>query len=445
MKKLLFIISAVICICSNTLLSGEAPLDDDKIIHLMKENQVPGVSLTLIDNGEIVFSKGYGKTSGVLGKPVDNETLFQMASISKPVVAAVALQLVDRGILSLETPVISYLKTPYLEKDDRTSSITLHELLNHTAGLSNNLFPKDKRLVNNPGEKFLYSGIGYDYLTEVIKQATGKTLQENAEKLFFETVGMNNSSFKMPYMMTGNEAPPSMPVMYHIIVSIVPLLLIILILTIFLSIWRRILKKQKVMQRYFFLVLFVSILLELIIVALLLVKLVLIVSIVVALFFIIYMILTRLIKKQKISFLITILIFTIVAFIPVQLPFDITPPGESAAYSLVSNSAELGKFVQCLVDDSNNESWKNILKKDVVINSTDSWGLGIGLCEYEGRSIAWHTGINTGATSLFVVDLTNKKAVICITNGNNGIEVGSKIVSEYMGIDKKWDVNIESD
>ena len=452
MKRLLFFIFVIVIVSSRTGLGcqtyGNSPIDDSTVLGLMKDNQIPGLSLTLIENGKIVFSKGYGKTRGVFGRAVDSETLFQVASISKPVAAAVALQLVEKGVLSLDAPVleapvvVSYLPKPYLESSEKTDSITLHQILNHTSGLSNNLFPKDKRLVNNPGEKFLYSGIGFDYLTEVIRLSTGKTLQAEALELLFDKAGMKNSSFKMPFMMKGNVAPPSMPVMYHIVVFLVPFLLLVLVFTLLLAVCGRILKKQKIVQRYFWAVLIAAVAAELIIVAVLLVKLVPIVLISAVLFVAVFLVLTKVVKKQKFAFLATIFIWIILALIPVQLPFDITPPGESAAYSLVSNSAELGKFVQCMLDDSQTGGWKTMLKKDLMIKPSEYWGLGIGLCEYEGKTFAWHTGINTGATSLFVVDLENKKAVVCVTNGNNGIKAASELVAEYLGVDKNWDVGM---
>src|SRR6185295_2724162 len=99
------------------------------------------------------------------GRPVDPRTIFEAASISKPIVALGALDLVRRGALSLDTPLDAYLPEPYLPVDRRASTITARMVLGHTTGFPN-WRPRGEplALLRDPGTRFGYSGEGYVYL-----------------------------------------------------------------------------------------------------------------------------------------------------------------------------------------------------------------------------------------------------------------------------------------
>ena len=87
---------------------------------LLKESDVPGLSIALVRNGKLVWSKAFGIANTDTKKPVTNETVFEAASLSKPVFAYAVLKLVDEGKLNLDTPLNKYLGNNYdVVNDDR--------------------------------------------------------------------------------------------------------------------------------------------------------------------------------------------------------------------------------------------------------------------------------------------------------------------------------------
>ena len=104
---------------------------------------VPGVSVAVLEGGRIAWTKGYGVKDVDTGEPVTPQTLFQAASISKPVAATAALRLVEEGLLDLDAPVNDYLKRWKIPDNEftREHPVTLKHLLTHTGGLTVHGFP----------------------------------------------------------------------------------------------------------------------------------------------------------------------------------------------------------------------------------------------------------------------------------------------------------------
>jgi CubicO group peptidase (beta-lactamase class C family) len=112
------------------------PIVAMNILNRMKYYNVPGVSVAVIDDGKIDWAKGYGVKESSGNDPVTSETLFQAASISKPVTALGTLRLVDQGILDLDSPINDKLvswKVPENELSEK-EKVTLRRLLTHSAG-----------------------------------------------------------------------------------------------------------------------------------------------------------------------------------------------------------------------------------------------------------------------------------------------------------------------
>ncbi|MCP3975888.1 MAG: beta-lactamase family protein, partial [bacterium] len=85
----------------------------------MSEQNIPGASIALIREGQIVWTEGFGVVNAITRQPVTSETLFEVASNSKVVTAYVALRLVDQGKLSLDEPLNAYLPEPWLPPEYR--------------------------------------------------------------------------------------------------------------------------------------------------------------------------------------------------------------------------------------------------------------------------------------------------------------------------------------
>src|SRR5262245_18570303 len=107
---------------------------DREIAARMCTYHVPRLSVAVVDGGKVAWARSYGKTAAEYGRPVDAETLFQAASISKHVAALVALKLVDEGKLSLDEDVNRKLRSWKVPENEftRTEKVTLRRLLNHS-------------------------------------------------------------------------------------------------------------------------------------------------------------------------------------------------------------------------------------------------------------------------------------------------------------------------
>jgi CubicO group peptidase (beta-lactamase class C family) len=159
----------------------------------MEKERIPGSAMAMVYEGKVAWSEGFGKRSSWTNKSVSPETLFELASNSKMVTAYLALRLVDRGMLSLDEALDTYLTEPWLPSAEYRNVISLRHVLSHSSGLGHNGMNKD--LLFPPGEAYSYSNLGYLYLQAVIEELSGLTLEEAAREMVFEPLGMSSSSF----------------------------------------------------------------------------------------------------------------------------------------------------------------------------------------------------------------------------------------------------------
>jgi CubicO group peptidase (beta-lactamase class C family) len=189
----------------------------------MQHYGVPGVAIAVVEDFEIAWAKGYGVVDAEAGEPVTGETLFQAASISKPMTAVVALHLVEQGVLYLEEDVNVKLRSWKVPENEftREQKVTIRRILNHTAGTTVSGFrgyavdepvptiiqvldgeePSNSdsvRVDKVPGESFRYSGGGTTILQLLIEDVTGRALSDLADELVFEPLGMEHSTFEKP-------------------------------------------------------------------------------------------------------------------------------------------------------------------------------------------------------------------------------------------------------
>jgi CubicO group peptidase (beta-lactamase class C family) len=206
--------------------SSEAPLQIN-LEKLMEVYKVPGLSIAVIGNYQIVWTKAYGVTDVGWNNPVTTKTLFQAGSISKPVAAAGALSLVEKGKLSLDEDVNLKLKTWKLPENEftKTQKVTLRRLMSHTAGLTIHGFPgydvdvplptlvqifNGEKPANTapirvdivPGTLERYSGGGVTIEQQLMVDVTGKTFPEFMRETVLEKIGMKDSSYNQPLLAT---------------------------------------------------------------------------------------------------------------------------------------------------------------------------------------------------------------------------------------------------
>ncbi|RKE90109.1 serine hydrolase domain-containing protein [Epilithonimonas arachidiradicis] len=137
---------------------------------------VHGMSIAVINNGKIVYCKGYGFSNVAQSERVDNRTFFEAASLSKPVFASFVLTLANENKIDLNKPLYEYLP-PTNMIDERYKKINAAMVLSHTTGLPNWSESDTINFLYNPGEKFSYSGEAYTYLAKVIAKQNNLTLE----------------------------------------------------------------------------------------------------------------------------------------------------------------------------------------------------------------------------------------------------------------------------
>lgn len=167
-----------------------------RVPELMKLATVPGLSLALIEDGQTRWLHGFGVKDAKTAQPVDEDTIFSAASLSKPVFAYAVLKLVDQGKLGLDVPLTKYLPKRYIEGDARLDAITARIVLSHRTGFRN--WRGDGHALKiffPPGERFSYSGEGIVYLQRVVEQLTAEPLDEAMRELVFTPLGMSSSSY----------------------------------------------------------------------------------------------------------------------------------------------------------------------------------------------------------------------------------------------------------
>jgi CubicO group peptidase (beta-lactamase class C family) len=185
---------------------------DPAIEQVVKDEKIPGLAVGIVQGGRLVYSRGFGVMKLGEPNPVTPETLFHMASITKPFVATAIMQLVEQGKVDLDAPVTKYL--PYFRlKDPWYKSITVRHMLTHTSGMpdvDDYLWNKpeyddgaleryvrslaDKKLRFDPGTKFAYSNMAYEVLGDLVAKVAGVSVEDYVDEHILKPLGMTSST-----------------------------------------------------------------------------------------------------------------------------------------------------------------------------------------------------------------------------------------------------------
>lgn len=169
------------------------PDDIDRFIHAyMEYYTIPGMSLALIKDGEVAYHRGYGLQDATGDERVEDTTLFEAASMTKPVFTYAVARLVERGVLDWDTPLHTYLPYEDIAHDERYKLITARLVVSHRTGFPNWRSGK-LEILFTPGTEYGYSGEGFEYLGKVVAHLTGKTLVEVVQDEVLTPLGMINA------------------------------------------------------------------------------------------------------------------------------------------------------------------------------------------------------------------------------------------------------------
>jgi CubicO group peptidase (beta-lactamase class C family) len=205
------LLTAVALLCAPAdaaLLSGAVAAIPEAVEDAIRSGETPGAVVLLVQDGEIVLRRAFGqRRPGPHPDPMTIDTVFDLASLTKPVATATAvMQLVESGRVGLDDPAGRYWKEFAAGGKER---ITIRQLLTHYSGLRPGLPPKPawsgyrggiERIVRDsprqpPGSVFTYSDLNFVVLAEVVRRVAGEPIDVYARRHIFEPLGMRDTGF----------------------------------------------------------------------------------------------------------------------------------------------------------------------------------------------------------------------------------------------------------
>ncbi|MCH7729640.1 MAG: beta-lactamase family protein, partial [Planctomycetes bacterium] len=199
---------------------------DELMRNFLRENEIPGAALAVAKDGRLMYSRGFGYADVEKKQRVEPDSLFRIASISKPITAIAIMRLVDEGRLKLDDRVFDLLSyKPHLpngsEIDPRLKKITIRHLLQHTAGWDRDVsidpmfhsteiahslgvptpakpddiirFMMGWELDFDPGTRYAYSNFGYCLLGRVIEKITKEDYEEHVRNTVLAPIGVHST------------------------------------------------------------------------------------------------------------------------------------------------------------------------------------------------------------------------------------------------------------
>lgn len=190
---------------------------DNVVESIMQRTGIPGAAVAVVYNDEVIYTKGFGVREAGKPEPIDTDTVFQLASVSKPIASTVIATLVGKKRFDWDDPIRTFnpefaLSDPYV-----TSNATFADMLSHRSGLATGAgdlledlgFDRDtilSRLVQQPLKPFRstyqYSNFGYTEGGEAAAKAAGMEWEELADTALFKPLGMTRSSYRRSDLLT---------------------------------------------------------------------------------------------------------------------------------------------------------------------------------------------------------------------------------------------------
>lgn len=185
----------------------------------LKQTKLPGLSVAVAKNGNLIYAKGFGFSNLEEAKEMLTSSRIRTASIAKVLTATALGRLVTEGLLDFNAPIEKYV--PYI--NTRYAALTVRQLAGHTSGLEHRPSAKgyknkqynsiketleiiDARLLFEPGTDYKYSTAAFNLLAAVIEGASGMTYPEYMKKHVFEPLGMNQTAPENIKELTKDDA-----------------------------------------------------------------------------------------------------------------------------------------------------------------------------------------------------------------------------------------------
>ncbi|MBL4864218.1 MAG: beta-lactamase family protein [Rhodobiaceae bacterium] len=436
----------------------------------MAEEDVPGLSIAVVVDGHIVFEQGYG-TSDFSGlSSVTANTLFEAASLGKPVAAMGALALVEEGKLSLDVPLGDKLELPWLGDEDDHKLITLRHVLTHTSGLSNLVWCCSDESWSTPGAQFSYSGVGYMYMGHVMAHVADMPFDRFMQTRVLGPLGMASSAYGLADPLVGTVSQGFAPYYHALLAFLIPLAFFLcLFVGVTALIVRFGLNRLKLNPIDIVPALVLSLvatlgLMGMIVGSWLLLFILAYVAAFGAILFVgtLFVLLAfaflgllgpadgTLARGQRrtdpvmmsVAFglvLMASLFFVVGRNVPVPIMAGDTV---NPAFSLRASAHDMGRFVEGLLADEilSAEMRRHMLTDSVPIEGAIGWGLGLGVRDGVTGRTGWQWGSNPGFQSIMVVNTDRQTGVVVLTNSAKAGPLVQEIAGHVMGEEPGWQV-----
>ncbi|HEY8259428.1 MAG TPA: serine hydrolase domain-containing protein [Gemmatimonadales bacterium] len=344
---------------------------------LLELATVPGAAIAVVDTGR-TWDHGFGRASLDPPQQVTTDTVFEAASLGKPLFAYQVLRMVDAGLLDLDRPLYDYLPVPEAN-NKRMRRVTTRHVLSHTSGLPNwRKEPGPLEPATEPGTAYAYSGEGFFYLQRVVEKVTGRPVARLMEEEIFGPFGMTDSSYvwrpafdrrmAVGYDETGNRQEVYAAIGRRAAVVA--------------AAWKRPLLDWRYEES------------------------------------------ARTVTLVNPEW-------------PV-LPLYMVP---NVASSLLTTARDYARFLTRVVAPQpdgltlQRATLEQMTRPQIEINSALSWGLGWGIQRDEFGQVLWHWGANNSFRNFVIADIAGGRAVVVLTNGENGPRVYERVIASVTGHD----------
>ncbi len=428
----------------------------------MEKAQVPGLSMAIIRDGKLIYQEDFGNDNSWDNSALKPQQIFEVASLSKPVLAYGVLKLVDKGLVDLDRPINQYLESaPEL--------VTIRQALTHTSALqqigrsgyaSNIDSEKSNPKANKPGENFAYSPAGYLLVGDLIEKISGQILENYLSNEVLKPLKMLDSGYgdfptdktQMAQPHTSTTFPLLVVLIFGLSISVVALLLIgslcllgnkynlltIKTSTAWVKLTIAISFSIAIVLLFYFFNSFNATHYALI---------------VVPVYSVLFLSLALLMntKKYKTQKLIvgSILLLSTLLFVWQRhaVPIDFRGASPAAYGGLRATSVDMAYFLDELMFPTKikSQTMTQMLEPQVEVNSHTAWGLGIGIQTHSKQKVIWHWGINyPGYQALMLGYPEQRLGIVILMNGGpmvygseglstRGLELAREIVAKSFG------------
>lgn len=413
----------------------------------LRRASVPGLQMAIFTGADSMAILNCGTEHNFNGKSITSKTVFEAASLTKPLTAWAVLDLVHKGKLDLDSTI-----------QDSVTAYTVRQLLQHSAGFGNDLTARVAPMQDS-GE-FSYAGQGYVKLAEIIQSVTGRSYTDYMNEVVLKKLRMQNSHIGNAKVRLG-EANPHVSITMILFMGLVIYMLIFAVISIFSWVASRILNRRiNGSHQVFFNYTSIGLTYTLCLFTLGMengLRMILVNSV--------FLVLILMVLKgwkewnnqqfkysdsaegyawSTLALLALVAMVYVVAF-RTPIPLAKREAKYVAASGLYTTAKDYSIFIQTLMHNDDGKSILETMQSSTVpVNAHNDWGLGVGVQKGDTTSI-WHWGVNyPGFQSFFVFWPEKKTGAVILMNGGplslapsairfNGLELAREIVIKTFG------------